>query len=183
MRMPTGQTPAVALKSRSRHCPDDNGVAVDDHHPETKRPIRARLIVRAQDTTTRDLEDFVDGFAAAHGLTRDDAYRTVIVLEELLTNLWKYGYPDRDRPEGYAEITLELQDDRLTIEFADDGQAFDPLSGPPPDLDQTLDLREPGRLGLHITREFMDEARYDRRDGRNVVRLSRRVASIKRQDP
>ncbi len=86
-------------------------------------------------------------------------------------------------PRATLRLPLSLQDDRLTIEFADDGQAFDPLSGPPPDLDQTLDLREPGRLGLHITREFMDEARYDRRDGRNVVRLSRRVASIKRQDP
>jgi serine/threonine-protein kinase RsbW len=155
---------------------------VNDQHPQAKRSIRARLIVRAQDATTRDLEDFVDAFAAAHGLGRDDAYRTMIVLEELLTNLWKYGYPDRDRSEGKADITLELQDDRLTIEFADDGQAFDPLSAPQPDLYQILEIREPGRLGLHIAREFMDEARYDRRDGRNVVRLSRRVALIDRQD-
>ena len=153
---------------------------MNDHHPEAKGPIRARLVVRNQDATTGDLENFVDAFATAHDLARDEALRTTIVLEELLTNLWKYGYPDRDRPEGTAEITLELQDERLTIEFTDDGQAFDPLSGPPPDLDQTLEIREPGRLGLHIAREFMDEALYDRRDGRNVVRLSRRVALITR---
>jgi serine/threonine-protein kinase RsbW len=141
------------------------------------------LTVRAQEATaTRDLEYFVEGFATAHDLARDDAYRTIIVLEELLTNLWKYGYPDRDPPEGKAEITLELQNGRLTIEFIDNGQAFDPLSSPPPDLDQTLEIRKPGRLGLHIAREFSDEARYDRRDGRNVVRLSRHVALIKRQD-
>ena len=155
---------------------------MDDHHPQTKGAIRARLIVRAQDATTRDLEDFVGGFAAAHDLARDDALRTIIVLEELLTNLWKYGYPDHHLPAGEAEITLELHDERLTIEFADDGQAFDPLSGPPPNLDQSVEVRSPGRLGLYIAREFMDEALYDRREGRNVVRLSRRVTLIKRLD-
>jgi anti-sigma regulatory factor (Ser/Thr protein kinase) len=155
---------------------------VNDHQPEAKRPNRARLVVRNQDATTGDLENFVDAFAAAHDLARDDALRTTIVLEELLTNLWKYGYPDHHLPAGEAEITLELHDERLTIEFADDGQAFDPLSGPPPDLDQPVEVRSPGRLGLYIAREFMDEALYDRRDGRNVVRLSRRVALIKRQD-
>jgi serine/threonine-protein kinase RsbW len=155
---------------------------VNDHQPEAKRPNRARLVVRNQDATTGDLESFVDAFAAAHDLSREDALRTTIVLEELLTNLWKYGYPDHHLPAGEAQITLELHDERLTIEFADDGQAFDPLSGPPPDLDQSVEVRSPGRLGLHIVREFMDEALYDRRDGRNVIRLSRRITLIKRQD-
>ena len=155
---------------------------MNDHQPEAKRPNRAHLVVRNQDATTGDLESFVDAFAAAHDLAREDALRTTIVLEELLTNLWKYGYPDHHLPAGEAEITLELHDERLTIEFADDGQAFDPLSGPAPDLDQSVEVRSPGRLGLHIAREFMDEAFYDRRDGRNVVRLSRRVTLIKRQD-
>jgi hypothetical protein len=40
-------------------------------------------------------------------------------------------------------------------------------------------VRPVGGLGLHIVRELADEADYSRRDGRNVIRLSRRVSSIK----
>jgi serine/threonine-protein kinase RsbW len=67
----------------------------------------------------------------------------------------------------------------LTIEFGDDGQAFNPLDRVAPDLSEPLESRPVGGLGLHMIRELADEAHYSRRDGRNVVRLSRRV-SIRR---
>ena len=123
----------------------------------------------------RELEGFVEKFAAEQGLAAEDRARTLIVLEELLTNLSKYGYPDRREVKGTAEVTLELEGSRLTIEFGDDGDAFDPFDRTGPDLNQAADSRPIGGLGLHMVRELAEEASYSRRDGRNVVRLCRRV--------
>jgi serine/threonine-protein kinase RsbW len=125
----------------------------------------------------RELESFVGGFAAKHGLAAEDQARTLIVLEELLTNLSRYGYPNQPVPEGVVEVTLELEGNRLTIEFGDNGQAFDPLARATPDLNQPVESRPVGGLGLHMVRELSDEVHYSRRNGRNVIRLSRRVST------
>ena len=102
------------------------------------------------------------------------------MLEELLTNLCRYGYPKHPEPPGEAEVTLELEGNQLTIEFGDDGQPFDPLTSEPPDFNQSVESRQVGGLGLHMVRELADDAHYSRRDGRNIVRLSRRVSILKR---
>jgi serine/threonine-protein kinase RsbW len=153
---------------------------VDDQYPADKRSIRARLSVRVQTEAMRELEDFVRDFVAAQGLAAEDEARTLIILEELLTNLSKYGYPRQSTPAGVAEVTLELEGDSLILVFADDGQAFDPLTRAAPDLDQAAASRPVGGLGLQIVRDLADEAHYIRQEGRNVIRLSRRVSISKR---
>jgi anti-sigma regulatory factor (Ser/Thr protein kinase) len=138
--------------------------------------MRAHLTVRVHGEAMRELEGFVNTFAAEQGLAAEDRARMLIVLEELLTNLSRYGYPNQPKPEGVAEVTLELEGEMLTIEFVDDGQAFNPLDRVVSDLSEPLESRQVGGLGLHMIRELADEAHYSRRNGRNVVRLSRRVS-------
>jgi anti-sigma regulatory factor (Ser/Thr protein kinase) len=135
----------------------------------------ARLTVRADSAAMRQVDSFVLAFAKDHRLDTDEGTRILIVLEELVTNLIKYGYPDRSAP-GSAEIILSLDSNRLTIEFIDDGCAFDPFAIPPPSLDDA-DARPIGGLGLHILRSLADETHYQRRNERNLIRLSRLVVS------
>jgi anti-sigma regulatory factor (Ser/Thr protein kinase) len=134
--------------------------------------MQSRLVIRSDSSAMREVDAFVTGFVREHGMAPDEASRILILLEELITNLVKYGYPDRAEC-GRAEIVLALDGGRLDIEFIDDGCAFDPLAGPPPDLEAPLETRTPGGLGLHILRSLTDEARYERRNGNNVIRLSR----------
>jgi serine/threonine-protein kinase RsbW len=120
---------------------------------------------------TRRVDQFVADFAARHGLGDDDRGRALIVVEELLTNLLKYGY--RDRPDrGTAELELSLEGSCLTIEMVDDGDAFDPCSSAAPVLDGPLESRPPGGLGLHIVRMLSERMRYRRTDDRNVTQLT-----------
>ncbi len=124
----------------------------------------------------------VDGFVAAfvreQGIAADDAARILILLEELLTNLAKYGYSDRAEP-GVAEIALALNGSRLEIEFIDDGCAFDPLAVPLLNLDASIEERPIGGLGLHLLRSLSDGVRYERSNNKNVIRLSRSIVSIR----
>jgi anti-sigma regulatory factor (Ser/Thr protein kinase) len=141
--------------------------------------MQSRLIIRSDSSALAEVDGFVAAFVKEHGIAADEASRIFILLEELITNLMKYGYPDR--PEcGRAEIVLALNDGRLEIEFIDDGCAFDPLKAPPPNLEGPLETRTPGGLGLHILRSLTDEAHYERRNGNNVIHLSRVVVLAKR---
>lgn len=125
----------------------------------------------------RDLRGFVEDFIARHAVAADEQHRIILVLEELITNLAKYGY--RNRPVGSAQVTLQLEESRLTLELVDDGDPFDPLQTPTPDLDAPLEERDIGGLGIYLVRALADDARYSRADGRNVLQLIRRVTLIR----
>jgi serine/threonine-protein kinase RsbW len=138
--------------------------------------MQSRLIVQVDSNAMRQVDGFVTGFVSERGIAADEAHRILILLEELLTNLVKYGYPDRSEP-GRAEIALALTGSRLEIEFIDDGCAFNPFAGPALRFDETVESRPVGGLGLHLLRSMCDETSYERRSGRNVIRLKRTIAS------
>jgi len=139
--------------------------------------MQSRLTVRADADALRHVSEFVGEFTLRHRIEAADRARIAIVLEELLTNLLKYGYIDRSEP-GAAEVVLELEGDRLSIEFADDGRPFDPLAEPPPDLDEPVRSRPVGKLGLEIVRALTHEVSYRRDHDRNIVRMVRRVTLV-----
>lgn len=104
----------------------------------------------------------------------DASFLVSLVIEELVTNCIKYGYDDEG--EHVIDIVLSLGDRMLTMVVADDGHAFNPLEAPRPDLSAAIEDRPIGGLGLHLLRELSDEARYERRDGRNRLTLVKRMA-------
>jgi len=139
--------------------------------------IQAQLRIQIDASAMHDVRGFVEDFVLRHAVALDEQHRLMIVLEELITNLAKYGY--RDRPAGSAEVRLQLDESRLTLEVVDDGDPFDPLEAPPPDFDAPLEERAVGGLGLHIMRALADEVSYRRAGERNVLQLMRRVALVR----
>jgi anti-sigma regulatory factor (Ser/Thr protein kinase) len=132
---------------------------------------QAQFKLRAEAGAISRVEAFVAAFAAQHGLGNDDRARALIVLEELITNLLKYGYQDRAQP-GAAEVALLMDEGRLTIELIDDGGAFDPFTAPVPDFNRLLEVRPVGGLGLHIVRLLTEGTHYSRINDRNITRLT-----------
>jgi serine/threonine-protein kinase RsbW len=117
----------------------------------------------------------VDEFCAAHALPTDCAFKLNIALEELLTNTISYGFDDARRHE--IAIDIAVAGDAITAELSDDARPFDPLQAPPPDLGSPIEERRVGGLGVHLVKTLMDDVAYDYRDGRNHIRLSKRIVS------
>jgi serine/threonine-protein kinase RsbW len=133
----------------------------------------ARLRFSVDASAMSRLRGFVADFVAHHELASDEQARILIVLEELITNVAKYGYTNRSA--GMAEVALQLEAFHLTIEFVDDGDPFNPLATPPPDLEAPLEERDLGGLGIHILRSLAEEIHYTRVEERNVILFKRRV--------
>src|SRR5690606_35908678 len=89
--------------------------------------------------------------------------------DELLTNIIAYGYPDGAR--GEIAVRAAIADGRLRIAIEDDGQPFNPLDHPAPDLESALERRETGGFGIHIVRGSMDRIAYCRLPGRNLLTM------------
>ena len=112
----------------------------------------------------------VDILAEAEGWEPELLFQIKLVLEEMGTNIVKYGYDEGGEQE--FRITLMSESRALTMEIMDNGKPFDPFAdSPPPDLDSSVEERPIGGLGVHLVRKLMDEAHYRREDGMNKVTL------------
>lgn len=113
----------------------------------------------------------IDEFCAARGVAMEVAYAVNLAIDELLTNTVSYGYDD-DEPHR-IEIVLRLENGALVVVIVDDSAPFDPTETPDPDTEAPLEEREVGGLGLMLVNQMMDGVAYLRRDGCNVVTLTK----------
>ena len=113
--------------------------------------------------------DRLEAFCRKAGLPGPLALELRLVAEEVVTNVAKYGYA----PGAAAamELLVSTGEDAVSLEFRDEGPPFDPLAQPPPDLEAPLEERPIGGLGLTLVRGLVEDARYAREGGTNVLRL------------
>jgi len=107
-------------------------------------------------------------FAHEHRIPMPVMLKVNIVLDELLSNIIKYGFEDEDRLQ-LIDIKIELQAGKLLLEISDRGLPFNPFQKTPPDLSKSIEEREIGGLGIHLVRKLMDEHSYKRKIDQNVV--------------
>lgn len=100
-----------------------------------------------------------------------------IALEELFVNVAHYAYPDAtpDRPgEVRVSYTYSAEPPSITVEIEDEGIPFDPLSRPDAVTPKSIEDVPIGGLGILMAKRSVDEMRYKRTDGTNVVTITKR---------
>jgi serine/threonine-protein kinase RsbW len=133
------------------------------------------LIVPGTTAGLAEAERGLDAFSAAHGLDRNDTWPFHVALDEILSNVVKYGQGP-DGGGGRIEIQLRLEGEALEMVLVDDGPAFDPLEAAAPDTAASLDERPIGGLGIEIVRRLMDSIEYTRLEGgQNCLTMRRRL--------
>lgn len=97
-----------------------------------------------------------------------------IVVEEIFVNIANYAY-GQDR--GMTTVRVEITGEPVTatITFADSGIPYDPLKKEDPDVTLSAKEREIGGLGIFMTKKIMDDISYEYRDGRNILKLTKRL--------
>lgn len=115
----------------------------------------------------------VENFGQKCGLSSKTRFELNLILEEVLANIISYGYDDDQRHE--IVVRADLGNGELVIEVEDDGRAFNPLQSPPPDLEQPLEQRKVGGLGLHLVRELTSSIEYTRREEKNHLVMRKKA--------
>jgi serine/threonine-protein kinase RsbW len=118
-----------------------------------------------------DLLDWTERFFEAAAVPGDHRYGVQLGLEELFTNLVKYGAGSHP-----IEVELVRRDSLLLASLTDeDVEPFDPTAAPDADTTLPLDARKPGGLGLHLVRRVVDRVDYTYRDRRSRTTLVKRL--------
>jgi anti-sigma regulatory factor (Ser/Thr protein kinase) len=95
-----------------------------------------------------------------------------LALEECGSNVVNHAL-QRD-PRKKFQVIIESTDDKFAIELRDRGPEFDPTAAAKREP-QADDDDLPGGWGIQLARRQMDEIRYRREAGENILRLTKRL--------
>jgi serine/threonine-protein kinase RsbW len=123
--------------------------------------------------------DFVSSCAREQGFSNERISEIELALEEVLVNIFKYAYKESGL-DGDIEITCKLADAlSFVIEIADSGMPFDIFSASEPDVTADIDKRQIGGLGVYFVKRLMDDIKYKREAGKNILTLMVRKTANK----
>ena len=117
----------------------------------------------------------VEAFLLEAGCTVASARNIAVVVEEILTNIARYAWPDEGRGACTFDVAtvVEPASVRVRLRSEDDGIAFDPTDEKAPDLDAPLQERSAGGLGIVLIKSMTDTQSYRRAGARNVFEVTR----------
>jgi serine/threonine-protein kinase RsbW len=122
------------------------------------------------------VRDFVSSNALAFGFDADIAYKLSLAIDEACTNLIRYAY----NLENARKICIKIETDQnqYIISILDDGEPFNPLEIPSPDMNEYLKEYKRGGLGIHIMKSIMDKIEYYPALGNNSYNTLKLIKSI-----
>jgi serine/threonine-protein kinase RsbW len=117
-----------------------------------------------------ELRRFAREAAAGAGVDESKSYQLQLAVDEIATNIINYGYAE-EGASSLLTISSEVRDGRLVVTLEDTAPAFDPRSNVLPeaeDLEQPLEEREIGGLGIFLAVNGVDRFDYQREGERNL---------------
>ena len=118
----------------------------------------------------RIVTEFVDEQLESHACSLKLQMQIDIAVEEIFVNIAQYAYSEGT---GKAKISLNMLESpsRFVITFTDTGIPYDPLAKPDPNIRLSAQERQIGGLGIYMVKKSMDDMRYERREGQNILTI------------
>jgi len=111
---------------------------------------------------------FISEFITTSNIDDSHTIPINLVVEELFTNMVQYN------AENKNDISVSLNKDgsRLIISLTDfDVEPFDVTKRAEVNVDQLLEDRKPGGLGIHIVKKFVDKIDYQYKNRQSKITL------------
>lgn len=136
--------------------------------------VRERVQLASLETDSIDFTRF-DTLVQTARPEVDDLTQVVhLIMDEMISNVLLHGRFTHS--DGHVDVELALGPEDIILEFSDPGMPFNPVEVPIPDLESGLQERQLGGLGIFLCRQYMEQISYRRVGGRNVTRMTRRLA-------
>lgn len=131
------------------------------------------IIIANEISEIGKLNAFIEEIGNEFSLGPDVVFNLTLVLEEAVVNIINYAYPKEDHEWIY--LSARMHDDSIVLVLTDTGKEFDPTMAPDADISLSADEREIGGLGIFLIRQIMNEVKYERIEGKNILTLQKKI--------
>lgn len=119
------------------------------------------------------LYEFIEELGNDFSLSPDIVFNLNLVLEEAVVNIINYAYPKEEHESIY--LSARMHEGSIVLVLTDTGKEFDPTAAPEADVTLSADERQIGGLGIFLIRQIMNEVKYERIEGKNVLTLEKKL--------
>ncbi len=122
------------------------------------------------------LTEFIEVLCEEMGLDAMLTFNLNLVLEEAVTNVIMYAYPQDEDHTMTLKTWTEQSDNIIVFELKDQGKPFNPIEEAP-EVDTTLsaDERQIGGLGIFLINKIMDDVTYRYEEGSNILTMKKNI--------
>lgn len=104
-----------------------------------------------------ELFEVLENYYQQHQLPEEGQFEIKLACEEVLSNIVNYG---QLKESDQVTLILGHSNNKLIVEFRDNGIAYNPLESEDPELGAPSDEVKIGGLGVFLAKEVTDEQRY-----------------------
>jgi serine/threonine-protein kinase RsbW len=134
-------------------------------------PVIVESDLAAMGTSLSTIRNYIAQAAKQAGLAQQSMHRLRLAVDEIATNIIVHGYSESGLV-GEVKIGALIDDEMLTIVLEDTAAPFDPRTrGTPKNLNDPLETREFGGLGVFLAISNVDKFDYERLGNRNINRF------------
>ena len=119
------------------------------------------------------LYEFIEELGNDFSLSPDIVFNLNLVLEEAVVNIINYAYPKEEHESIY--LSARMHEGSIILVLTDTGKEFYPTAAPEADVTLSADDRQIGGLGIFLIRQIMNEVKYERIEGKNVLTLEKKL--------
>jgi serine/threonine-protein kinase RsbW len=105
------------------------------------------------------ISDFIVELAEDAGFSSNDVYAIQTAVDEACANIIDHAYGAEDI--GNIEIKVNKIRNGIQIVLHDEGEPFDPMDVPDPDINSPLEIRRERGLGIFFMRRLMDKVIFE----------------------
>lgn len=133
--------------------------------------VREHIDLKNRSEELSRLSDFLKALCARLELEQNLALSIRLAAEEAVVNAINYAYPEGK--EGVITVYADSDHREIRFTIVDEGVPFDSTAAVPPDTRLGVQDRPIGGLGILLTRKIMDSVSYSRKEGKNVLTLTK----------
>lgn len=125
------------------------------------------LVMRNNIADIALMAEFIEGLCEENQLPMDACFNLNLALEEAVSNVMKYAYPENEEHEIILEVNKN--DSGFIFELYDTGMAFDPTKKEDADITLSAEERPIGGLGIFLIKKIMESVEYKRIGDKNIL--------------
>lgn len=130
--------------------------------------------IKALTENLQEVLSFVDGHLEDMGASMKVQLQKDIATEELFINIANYAYTP-DTGTVVISVEKEVEKNQVSITFTDKGKPYNPLEKTDPDVTLPAEERSIGGLGIFMVKKSMDDMRYEYKDGKNILTITKKM--------
>lgn len=135
--------------------------------------MREALHIKNELAELEKLNEFLEQTAKIHHLGGPSLMQFKLALEEVVTNVILYAYPEEKNKD--IAIQLAFENGALVTHIIDSGIAFNPVEKADPDVSLPADERPIGGLGIYLAKQLMTEVKYNRSGNKNILFMRKEI--------